>query len=48
MSMSELIWLAFDSPTKPVEQESAAEMALVVFLLITLLAVGAWLEGGWI
>jgi len=45
--MRELAWRALDAPTKPVEQESAAEKALVVFLLIILLAVVAWLEGSW-
>ena len=48
MSMSELIWLAFDSPTKPINQEPAAEKALVVFSCVALILLVAWLEGSWI
>ena len=43
-----LAWRAFDAPTKPVEQETTAEKALVIFLFVTLILVAAWLEGSWI
>jgi hypothetical protein len=48
MSMSDLIWLALDGPTKPVNQEPAAEKALVVFSCVALILLVAWLEGSWI
>jgi hypothetical protein len=46
--MRELAWWALDAPTKPVEQESAAEKALVVFACVALILLVAWLEGSWI